>query len=485
MEAAQNYIGGKRSDPGGEELDPVVNPASGEAWASCRASSDQQVAQAASCAEDAFKKCWRATAPLERARLLMGLKEQIVTNRDRIARILTREHGKTLAESEMELTRAIENIEVASGVCSLMMGRYLEDAAAGIDEYTIRQPLGVFVTLCPFNFPAMIPFWFLPYALATGNCMIVKPSPRVPLTMQEIFKLIDQVGFPAGVVQMVQGAGRTAKALITQKAVKGISFVGSTPVGKQVYKLAGEHGKRVQVQAGAKNFAVMLPDADLDRSCENMVASAFDCTGQRCLALSAVLIQREVYQQACQKLVQVAKARKVGFGLDEGVEMGPVISRAAQEKIEGYIDHGVREGAKLLLDGRGLKVKGYPNGYWLGPTIFGDCRADMKIVQDEIFGPVLCLLAVDGLDDALEIIHKSKYGNAASIFTNSGAAARKFRYEVGCGNLGINIGVAAPMAFFHFSGLKDSFFGDLHAQGRDGFQFFTEAVVVVERWHDK
>jgi malonate-semialdehyde dehydrogenase (acetylating)/methylmalonate-semialdehyde dehydrogenase len=328
----------------------------------------------------------------------------------------------------------------------------------------------------------MIPFWSLPYALATGNTAVVKPSPRVPMTMEKVFGLIDRVGFPKGVVNLVCGANDAANALMEHPSVRGISFVGSTPVGKYVYAHSAEHGKRVQVQAGAKNFGVVMPDVVYERAIPNIIASAYDCAGQRCLALAVVLAVGDAYPEVVRRTCEAAARLRVGCGLDKGVNMGPVISEAAIQRIEGYIEKGAAEGATVALDGRGVKVDGYPKGFWLGPTLLSDCRPDMTVIREEIFGPVLCVMQVRDLDEALEVIHASQYGNAATIYTQSGAAAREFKYRARCGNLGVNIGVAAPMAFFHFGGSKNSFFGVLHAQGRDAFEFFTDAVVVVERW---
>jgi malonate-semialdehyde dehydrogenase (acetylating)/methylmalonate-semialdehyde dehydrogenase len=382
----------------------------------------------------------------------------------------------------MELERALDNVEVACGITRMMQGDVLEDAAQGIDEYAIRQPLGVFAALTPFNFPAMIAFWFMPYALAAGNCYIVKPSPRVPMTMEAIFALMEQAGFPAGTVSLVNGGSETAVSLIDHPLVAGISFVGSTAVGRQIYSRGAENGKRVQAQTGAKNFVVIMPDADLDQATANVASSAFDCTGQRCLAVSTALVLDSVYEDARDRLVAAAESLVVGDGMDPATDMGPLISRAAQARIERQIDRALEVGATAAVDGRGIRVEGYPNGYWLGPTILENCTPEMEVVRDEIFGPVLCLLPVRSLDDALSIIEANPYGNSSAIYTQSGKSAREFKYRVRTGNVGINVGVAAPMAFFHFGGMKDSFFGDLHAQAMDAVQFFTEAKVVIERW---
>ena len=481
VEELRNYVDGRWVPSESPESLVDVNPATAEPLARFADTTADETRRAVAAAQAAFD-AWRRTPPLQRARRLMSLRQLLEAHHDEIAEVLSAEHGKTRREAWLEVERAIENVEVASGATTLMMGRSLEDAAAGIDEYTIRRPLGVTATLCPFNFPAMIPFWSMPYSLACGNCVVVKASPLVPMTLVRIFELIERAGFPPGVANLVLGATDAAGELLENPGVRAVSFVGSTRVGRIVYAKAAAAGKRMQVQAGAKNFGIVMPDAKYDQAVPNLVASAMDCTGQRCLALAVVVAVGEAYRPVRDGIVELARARRVGCGLDEGVEMGPVITPQARERIEQCIQKGIDEGAEAILDGRGLRVEGYPNGYWLGPTVLDGCRADMEVVQEEIFGPVVCLLRARDLDEALGFIRGKRYGNAASIFTTDGAAARKFRHEVPCGNLGINIGVAAPMAFFQFGGAKDSFFGDLHAQGRDAFKFFTNAAVCVERW---
>ena len=412
----------------------------------------------------------------------MKLKARLDERHRELAETIALEHGKTYQESWLEMERGIENVEVAAGVPTLMQGSVLEDAAQGIDEFSIRQPLGVCASLNPFNFPGMIPLWSLPYALACGNCVVVKASPRVPMTLVKIFESIDEVGFPAGVANLVLGDSQTGEGLIRHSDVKAVSFVGSTTVGREVYRLAAEQGKRAQVAAGAKNFGVVMPDADFSSAVPNLINSAMGCSGQRCLALAGAIAVGDAYPQLQEQLPAAASQLKVGFALDHGVEMGPVISRRAQQSIESWIEKGAQEGARLVLDGRGLKVDGYPQGYWVGPTVLDECRPEMEVSREEIFGPVLGVLQARDLDQAIEIINRSRYGNAAAIYTTNGAAARKFRYEVNAGNIGVNIGVAAPMAFFQFGGVKDSFFGVLHAQGRNAFDFFSDAKICVERW---
>jgi malonate-semialdehyde dehydrogenase (acetylating)/methylmalonate-semialdehyde dehydrogenase len=399
-----------------------------------------------------------------------------------LARVITEECGKTLAESEGELKRGIENVEVAAGIPSLLMGSNLEDIASGIDELMVRQPVGVVGVITPFNFPGMIPLWFIPYAVACGNTVIVKPSEKTPMTMSRMFELIEAAGFPAGVVNLVHGGKTVVDALLDHPDVRAISFVGSTPVARYVYARAAANGKRAQCQGGAKNPIVVLPDADMDMTTRITADSAFGCAGQRCLASSVVITVADAAEPFTKRISEVAANRKVGYGLEPGVEMGPVISAASRERIEGIIAQGVAAGARPVVDGRSTSVAGYEGGHFVRPTVLADVDPASEIARTEIFGPVLSVMRASTIEQAIEIINASPYGNMACLFTGSGAAARQFRYEARTGNVGINVGVAAPMAYFPFSGWKDSFFGDLHAQGRDAVDFYTEKKVIVERW---
>jgi len=390
--------------------------------------------------------------------------------------------GKTIEEARGEVRRAIENVKVAGGIPSLMMGYNLEDGAGdGIDEEVLYQPLGVFAGISPFNFPVMIQFWFWPYAVATGNCWIAKPSEQDPVPMSLIMDLVHRAGFPAGVVNLVHGAKDTVEAILAHPDIRGVSFVGSSPVAKLVYAKAAAAGKRAQCGGGAKNLLVVMPDAKLDRAISNLIASCYGCAGERCLAGSVVVGVGEIHDDLRHKLASAAAKLKVGYGLDETVEMGPVISKAHRKRVVGFVDRGEAEGATVALDGRGIKVPGYA-GYFVGPTLLDEVRPDMAVAKEEIFGPVVSLFEVDDLEDAIEAVNRSPYGNAASIYTSSGQAAREFRHRVRAGNIGINIGVASPMAYFPFGGMKNSFYGDLHPQGRDAVRFFTDSKVVVTRW---
>ncbi|MCL5947408.1 MAG: CoA-acylating methylmalonate-semialdehyde dehydrogenase, partial [Chloroflexi bacterium] len=432
-------------------------------------------------AQQAFGE-WRMTPPVERARLLFTVRERMEAHFEELARTVTLEHGKTLEDARGSVRRAIENVEVAAGIPSLMMGYGLEDGAArGIDEEVIRQPLGVFAAVCPFNFPIMVPFWFWPYAVATGNTFIVKPSEQVPLSMTRVFELLEDVRFPSGVLNLLHGDREVVEALIDHPLLRGISFVGSTPAAKAVYARAAAQGKRVQAQGGAKNILVVMPDAVIEKTVSNVMGSCFGSAGQRCLAGSLIITVGGIHERFMEALRGAATVLRVGDGLASSSEMGPVISERARERIQGYIERGVAEGARLLVDGREHPAARL-EGCFLGPTIFDEVRPTMTIAREEIFGPVVGVIHVDSLDEAIEVIEASPYGNAASIFTQDGAAARAFRYRTPVGNVGINIGVAAPMAYFPFSGAKESFFGTLHAQGRDAIDFYCERKVVITRW---
>ena len=380
------------------------------------------------------------------------------------------------------MVRAYENVEVACGMPHMGKGEFVEDIAPGIDEIMIRQPVGVCATISPFNFPGMIPFWYLPYALAAGNTYIVKPSEKVPTTMQFIFKLIEQVGFPKGVINLVNGAKDVVDGILEHPAIRAITFVGSTNVAKYIYSTAALHGKRVQAQGGAKNPVIILPDADMDMATRIIADSAFGCAGQRCLAVSLAVAVAEARNTFTELICDAAASRVVGYGLDSGVQMGPLINSASKQRVEQLIGLGAGEGAGVPVDGRGALVKGYERGSFVRPTILSGIQPGSEIARTEIFGPVLSLMHVNDMDEAIALVNSGQYGNQASLFTSSGNAARRFRYEADAGNIGINIGVAAPMAFFPFSGWKESFFGDMHGQGMDAVEFFTQKKVVVERW---
>lgn len=476
-----NYINGEWSRPSTAAVLDVINPATGEAVNQVPLSPPSEVARAVETAAAAFPQ-WRRTPPQERIQYLFKLKQLLEDHIDELARLITVENGKTLVEATAELRRSIENTEVACGIPTLMQGYNLEDVARGIDEFMIRQPVGVVAAITPFNFPVMVPFWFLPYAIACGNTFILKPSERVPIAIHRVFELISQIGLPPGVLTLVNGSKDAVNTLLEHPEVRGISFVGSSPVARHIYSQSAQHGKRVQCQGGAKNHVVVLPDADLEMATQIISDGAFGCAGQRCLAVSVAVTVGEARDSFREAILNTVSSIKVGSGLDGGVQMGPVITRESQTRIERLIAQGQSEGATVIADGRHPQISNGENGYFIKPTVIENIRPESDLTNTEIFGPVLSLIHARDIDEAIEVLARSPYGNAASIFTNSGAAARKFRYEAPAGNIGVNIGVAAPMAYFPFSGWKDSFLGVLHGQGRDAIEFYTEKKVVIERW---
>ena len=480
----KNYINGQWCESKEHRLRDVINPATGQSLARVPAGSKEDIASAAESAQQAWWT-WRNTPALQRIQYLFRMKQIIEAHIDEIAEICTSECGKTFAESKAEIVRAIENIEVASGIPKLLQSDFSEDIANGIDEFYIRQPIGVGASVSPFNFPVMIAFWFMPYAIACGNTYIVKPSGKVPLTMTRIFELFEDLNLPAGVLNLVHGGKATVDAILEDPHIKAVSFVGSTSVAKYLYQTGTAHGKRVQALGGAKNTVVIMPDADIDTTVKIITDSAYGCAGQRCLAAAIVLTVGKAGEIFPEKIIRASKEKKIGNGMTPGVEIGPVITKESKERIEKLIQKGVDDGATLLLDGRNIKVTGCEEGNFIGPTIFGNVDSESEIYSTEIFGPVIIINNVDSLEDAIKLINQSRYGNAASIFTASGAAARKFRHDTMAGNIGINIGIAAPMAFFPFSGWKESFFGDLHGQSMHAVEFYTQTKVVIERWHEE
>ena len=481
----KNYINGEWVESKGEIRD-TVNPATQQTLAKVPMSTRDEVNAAVAAAKEAFPD-WRQTTPLARARCLFRLKELLEEHFEEVSRVQTQEHGKTIDESRGETRRGIEMVEVATGIPSLMMGYNLEDIASGIDEYVIYQPLGAFCNIAPFNFPFMVPLWFSPFALATGNTFVVKPSPRDPISQVKLAELVEEAGLPPGVYNVVHGGAEVASILLEHPDIKGVTFVGTTKIGKDiVYRKCGETGKRAIIQTSAKNFLVVMPDANIERTIPALMTSFFGNTGQRCLSgANLVIVGKDdvFYKKFLDAFVDAASRIKVGYGLDESIQMGPMQSVDGKERVLGYIVKGIEEGAKLILDGRKPKIIGdYPDTCFINPSIFEGVTPDMTIGKEEIFGPVACVMRAEDLDEAIKVANSSNFGNAYSIFTASGKAAREFQYRVESGNVGINIGIVAPMAFFPFSGMKDSFFGVLHGQGRDAVRFFTESKVVIQRW---
>jgi malonate-semialdehyde dehydrogenase (acetylating)/methylmalonate-semialdehyde dehydrogenase len=474
-----NYIGGVWQESKNSTPTEIVNPATGEVIAQIGLAGPSDTDAAVAAAKAAFPD-WRRTPPQNRIQYLFRFRELLLARGEEIARITTQENGKVFAEAFAELQRGIENVEVACGIPTLMQGYNLEDVSRGIDEIMIRQPLGVTVAITPFNFPSMIPLWFLPYAIATGNTFILKPSERVPLTARLIFELLHETGLPPGVCNLVVGGKPVVDTLLHHSDVRAISFVGSTPVAKYIYAEGSAHGKRVQCQGGAKNYVVVMPDADLEMTAKIVNDSAFGCAGQRCLAVSVALTVGDVAKKFKEAITDIASSVRTGNGLDQGIQMGPVITAASKSRILELVDKGINDGGKVLLDGR--KHLADSPGNFIAPTILTGIETKNPLTTTEIFGPVLTVNETNTLDDAIQVLSDSAFGNSAAIFTSSGASARKFRYEAPAGNIGVNIGVAAPMAYFPFSGWKDSFMGVLHGQGKDAIEFYTDKKVVIERW---
>jgi malonate-semialdehyde dehydrogenase (acetylating)/methylmalonate-semialdehyde dehydrogenase len=476
----RNYIQGEWRASSATERLPIINPATGDELGITPLSPAHEVDQATQAAARAFPS-WRGMPVTDRVQFLFKLKFLLEDHFDEISRTITMECGKTLAESRGEMRRAIENVEVACGTPTLIQGYNSEDIAAGIDEMMIRQPLGVCAVIAPFNFPGMIPFWFLPYALACGNTVLLKPSERVPLTIQKVMELADTLELPAGVLNLVNGGRDVVNAMLDHPAIRAVSFVGSSAVARHVYARGAAAGKRCQCQGGAKNPVVVLPDADLVAASDMIAESAFGCAGQRCLATSLAITVGDADGAFSEAIQEKARARVTGYGLDEGVQMGPVITPESRMRIERLIDKAINEGARPLLDGRHPEIPGY-RGNFVRPTILEGLPYSSDLTGTEIFGPVLSIHHVDDITSAIALVNSGEYGNQACVFTTSGAHARTFRHDAEVGNIGINIAVAAPMAFFPFSGARGSFFGDLHGQGRDAVAFFTQEKVVVERW---
>jgi malonate-semialdehyde dehydrogenase (acetylating)/methylmalonate-semialdehyde dehydrogenase len=481
VQILDNFIGGRWVKARTSEYFDVHNPAFGEVIGRTPLSTAADVDAAVQAATQAFP-AWRDTPVNARAQVLYRVKALMEANFEELARIVTTEHGKTLDEARGSVRRGIECVEVACGAPSLMQGSGLEDIAAGIDCHVVRQPLGVCAAIVPFNFPAMVPMWFLPFAIVTGNTFVLKPSEQVPLSQRKMMEFLAKADLPPGVVNLVNGGREVVDAVCDHPGIRAVSFVGSTAVAKHVYQRATHAGKRVQALGGAKNFVVVMPDADLERSIAVITESFYGCAGERCLAGSMLVPVGDAHRETRDRMVESAKALKVGDGTQPGVGMGPVISAKHRERVLGYIDRGVSEGAKLLVDGRETRVADRPNGYFVGPTVFDEVSPRMAIGHEEIFGPVASICPVKSLEDAIALMHAHPNANATSIFTSSGKAAREFAKHATASMVGVNIGVAAPMAYFPFGGAKDSFFGDLKAHGRDAFEFYTDKKVTISRW---
>jgi malonate-semialdehyde dehydrogenase (acetylating)/methylmalonate-semialdehyde dehydrogenase len=459
----------------------VYNPAAGDVIARTPLSTPDDVDAAVRAASAAFRGWWE-TPVVVRAQAMFRFKALLEQHFEELARLVTTEHGKTLDESRGSVRRGIECVEVACGAPSLMMGSALETIATGVDCHVVRQPVGVTAAIAPFNFPAMVPLWFLPFAVVTGNTFILKPSEQVPLSQRRMFELLDRCDLPPGVINLVNGGKEVVNAICDHPGIRAVSFVGSTPVARHVYQRATHAGKRVQALGGAKNFIVVMPDADMERSMGAITESFYGCAGERCLAGSVLVPVGPAYEEARERLVESARALRVGDGTEPGVDMGPVISGPHRERVLGYIEKGVTEGAKLALDGRAVRVSGRPKGFFVGPTVFDEVSPRMAIGREEIFGPVASICKADNLQAAIDLMHAHPNANATSIFTTNGKNAREFSHLASASMVGVNIGVAAPMAYFPFGGAKDSFFGDLKVHGRDAFEFYTDKKVTISRW---
>jgi malonate-semialdehyde dehydrogenase (acetylating) / methylmalonate-semialdehyde dehydrogenase len=476
------FIGGEWREISGVETTPVFNPSRGETIANVPMCGADVVDEAVQAAANAFPD-WRETPPVERARLFFRYRQLIEENFDRICQSVSREHGKTLAEARGSVYRGIENIEYACSVPTLLMGDTLENLARGVDCETMLQPLGVCVGITPFNFPAMVPMWMFPLAIACGNTFVLKPSEKVPLTVVMVIELLEKAGLPKGVLNLVHGGRECVDALLTHPKVKAISFVGSSPVAKYIFETGTRHGKRVQANGGAKNYIVVMPDADVSRTVEALSTAAFGCAGERCMAGSTAITVGKAADRVMPALVEAARAIKVGpTDVASQPDMGPVITAQHRDRVFGLVGSGEKEGAKVICDGRSVKVADAPNGFYMGATIIDEVQNNMTIAREEIFGPVLNVMRMEDLDRAIEIANRSSYGNGTAIFTNSGKAAREFKHRVKAGMVGINIGVPATLAMFPFTGWDESFYGDLHIQGKEGVQFYTQQKVVSTRW---
>jgi malonate-semialdehyde dehydrogenase (acetylating)/methylmalonate-semialdehyde dehydrogenase len=484
-DTVRNYVDGAWTDVVATDEATVMDPATGETITTTPFSSEDAVDEAVEAAVAAFES-WRELPPVDRVQYLFEFKAELEARETRLATALSREHGKTVGEAKGEIRRGIENVEVATGIPNMLRegSGVVEGVASGLDESAVRQPLGVFAAVTPFNFPAMIPLWFLPYAVATGNTFVLKPSERVPLSSQIIFEALDATGLPGGVASLINGSANTVTALLEHPDVEGISFVGSSPVAQHIYETAASNGKRVQAQGGAKNYAVITESAVLDEAVPNVVGSVYGNAGQRCLANDVVVAVGDVYYDLRPRLVEAVKDLTVGPGSDASTDVGPMITPESRERVINLVVEAVKEGADLIVDGRDYEHPSHPKGNYLGPILLDDVDPDSTIAQEEIFGPVLCLTRAADLDEAIKIVNGTRYGNASSIFTEKGGEARRYRYSVDAGNIGINVGVCAPMGFFHFGGRKASFFGDLHAQGEDSVAFYTEKTIQLERWYN-
>jgi len=475
------WINGKPQAATSQRRGDITNPATGAVTAQVAYCNATDIDTAVKAAQAAFP-AWRATPPLRRARILMKYRELIDAHREELARLISAEHGKTLPDAMGSVTRGLEVVEFATGIPHLLKGEYSEQVGTDVDTHSLRQPLGVCAGITPFNFPAMVPLWMYPVAIACGNTFVLKPSEKVPSTAMRLAELAKEAGLPDGVLNVVHGDKEAVDAILAHPDIKAVSFVGSTPIARTIYEVCAKNGKRVQALGGAKNHAVVLPDADLEFAADALIGAAYGSAGERCMAISAVVAVGNIADPLVAKLKDKASKLAIGPGDAPGMDMGPLVTKVHRDKVASYVDQGVAEGAKLVLDGRGHVVKGHEQGYFLGATLFDDVKPEMTIYRDEIFGPVLIVLRVATLDDAIALINRNPYANGTAVFTSSGGAAHKFEQEIEVGMVGVNVPIPVPIAYFSFGGWRASLFGDTHVHGMEGVRFYTRGKVVTTRW---
>ncbi len=481
MSDVQHFIDGKPAPGASGRWGDVFNPATGERARRVALAGAAEIDHAVRAARAAFP-AWAATPPLSRARVLFKFRELLLRDEETLARIITDEHGKVLSDAKGELTRGMEVVEFACGIPHLMRGEVTEQVGRGIDSFSVRQPLGVCAGITPFNFPVMVPMWMFPVALACGNTFVLKPSERDPSAGFRIAELLSEAGLPPGVFNIVHGDKEAVDALLNHPEVDAVSFVGSTPIAEYIYATAAANGKRVQALGGAKNHMVVMPDADLDQATDALMGAAYGSAGERCMAVSVAVAVGGVGDRLMDKLVPRVRALKVGPGTDPEAEMGPLVTAQHLQKVRSYVDLGVEEGAKLVVDGRGLKLQGYEDGFFIGGTVFDDVKPEMRIYQEEIFGPVLSVVRAPNFEDAVKLVNDHEYGNGVAIFTRDGDAAREFVNRVQIGMVGVNVPIPVPMAFHSFGGWKRSLFGDMAVHGMEGVRFYTRLKTVTSRW---
>jgi malonate-semialdehyde dehydrogenase (acetylating)/methylmalonate-semialdehyde dehydrogenase len=475
------WIGGKEVPSRSGRSGDVFDPATGEVTRRAPFASAAEVEQAVAAARAAFP-AWRDTPPLRRARILARFRELLEANRDDLARLVTEEHGKTLPDAAGSVQRGIEVVEFASGVPHLLKGEWAEDVSRGVDSHSVLQPVGVCAGITPFNFPAMVPMWMFPVAIACGNTFVLKPSEKVPTTALRMAQLFHEAGLPDGVLNVVPGDAEAVGAILSHPDVNAVSFVGSTPIARHVYETAARTGKRVQALGGAKNHAVVMPDADLEFATDALIGAGYGSAGERCMAISVVVAVGDAAEPLVARLREKAAALRVGPGKQSGIEMGPLVTSAHRDRIRGLIAAGVAEGARPVLDGREARIPGAGGGFFLGPTLLDHVTSGMNVYREEIFGPVLAVVRVGTLGEAIDLVNRNPYGNGTAIFTGSGADAQRFEHEIQVGMVGVNVAIPVPMAFFSFGGWKQSLFGDLHVHGMEGVKFYTRTKTVTSRW---